>query len=345
MDLAVDQRFAASSGYEPHLTEPRQRKLSVSILDGSMVPRNPLLRSYLKPLVDFWPDYTGPRGELLHLHGGSTLAFYTPGPDHLSSVDLGANLLLLEAYICRHCLITKPVHRCGRCFTRGYANKVSSSHGAAVGTEAGGVLMARAGKSTSALACLHSDLQYAGDDYCLVGCAKGEPHRLYSLYNTAKLVGDNDLAKFNGLASHVWNPQREPDEKVTIFLAESFRQKLISHFPLRAILVPVIRDGRETVIEPCPCGEALMALGPSTLSQLPASGGKDLESMARLVCSLPPQADDPPRTRSVPNCPGDQRSAESTEPSKQLNHARRSVHKRHRPGLECGALFTMPSNT
>src|SRR5665213_3467435 len=47
-----------------HVTEPGRRKLTVSILDGSMVPRNPLLRFYLKPLVDFWPDYTGPRGEL-----------------------------------------------------------------------------------------------------------------------------------------------------------------------------------------------------------------------------------------------------------------------------------------
>jgi hypothetical protein len=297
----VRLRFAGSRWTRPltsalkHLqaAEPvaQVRELTVSILDGSMVPRNPLLRSYLKPLVDFWPDYTGPRGELLHLHVGSTMAFYTPGPDHLSIVDLESNL----GFFWKRDLSPLPYYEAGsplRTLLHPWLREqgVQFVHGAAVGTESGGVLMAGkggSGKSTSALACLHSDLMYAGDDYCLVGCAKGDTRRLYSLYNTAKLVGDNDLAKFNGLASHVWNPQRERDEKVTIFLAESFPQQLISHFPLRAILVPVIRGGRVTVIEPCPRGEALMALGPSTLAQLPASGGKDLESMARLVRSLP----------------------------------------------------------
>lgn len=269
-----------------HVTE-----LTVSILDGSMVPCNPLLRSYLKPLVDFWPDYTGPRGELLHLHGGPTMAYYTPGPDHLSIVDLESN----RGFFWKRDLSPLPYYEAGsplRTLLHPWLREqgVQFVHGAAVGTESGGVLMAGkggSGKSTSALACLHSDLQYAGDDYCLVGCAKGETHRLYSLYNTAKLVGDSDLAKFNGLASHVWNPRRESDEKATIFLAEAFPQKLISRLPLRAILVPVIRGETNTVIEPCPRGEALMALGPSTLAQLPASGSKDLDSIARLVRSLP----------------------------------------------------------
>src|SRR5262249_41469515 len=61
------------------LPQSDENKLTISILDGSMVPRNPLLRFYLKPLVDFWPEYTGPRGELHQLHGGSVMAFYKPG--------------------------------------------------------------------------------------------------------------------------------------------------------------------------------------------------------------------------------------------------------------------------
>jgi hypothetical protein len=256
-----------------------------------MAPRNPLLRSYLKPLVDFWPDYTGPRGELLHLHGGSTMAFYTPGPDHLSIVDLESNL----GFFWKRDLSPLPYYEAGsplRTLLHPWMREqgVQFVHGGAVGTESGGVLMAGkggSGKSTSALACLHSDLLYASDDYCLAGCLEGDERQLYSLYNTAKLVGDSDLANFNGLASHVWNPQHGPDDKVTIFLADSFPQKLISQFPLRAILVPVIRGGVNTVIEPCARGEALMALGPSTLAQLPASGRKDLDSIARLVRSVP----------------------------------------------------------
>lgn len=266
-------------------------KLTVSILDGSIAPQNPLLHFYLKPLVDFWPDHTGPRGELLHLHGGSTLAFYTPGPDHLSIVDLESNL----GFFWKRDLSPLPYYEAGsplRTLLHAWMREqgVQFVHGAAVGCESGGVLMAGkggSGKSISALACLHSDLRYAGDDYCLVSRPEGEEFRLHSLYNTAKLVGDCDLARFNDLASHVWNPQRAAGDKVTIFLGESFRQRLISQFPLRAILVPVICGGENSVIEPCARAEALMALGPSTLAQLPASGRKDLDSIARLVGSLP----------------------------------------------------------
>ena len=44
----------------------------------------------------------------------------------------------------------------------------------------------------------------------------------------------------------------------------------------------------QRVAVPVPAqGEALMALGPSTLAQLPASGRKDLDSIARLVRSVP----------------------------------------------------------
>jgi hypothetical protein len=43
---------------------PESRQLTVFVLDGSISPRNPLLRYFLKPLVDFWPQLTGPRGEI-----------------------------------------------------------------------------------------------------------------------------------------------------------------------------------------------------------------------------------------------------------------------------------------
>jgi hypothetical protein len=163
-------------------------------------------------------------------------------------------------------------------------------HGGAVGTESGGVLLAGkkgSGKSTSVLACFDSGLKYASDDYCMVGCPDSKRWQVYSLYNTAKLIGDRDLAKFSALASHVWNPQRQPNEKATIFLNESFPQKLIPQFPLRAILVPVITGQVDTRIEPCAEGVALMALGPSSLAQLPASGSLDLNAIAQVVRGSP----------------------------------------------------------
>jgi hypothetical protein len=271
--------------------EPSRRQLTISILDGSLPQRNPLLRTYLQALPERWWEYTGPRGELLHLHGGSVLAFYHPGPDMLTIVDVEADL----GFLWKRDLSPLPYYEAGspmRALLHGWMRKqgVQFVHGGAVGTESGGVLLAGkggSGKSTSVLACFDSCLKYASDDYCMVGSPDSKHWEVYSLYNTAKLTGDSDLAKFSGLAKHVWNPHREPLEKATIFLNEAFPQKLIPQFPLRAILVPVITGQIDTRIEPCGDGVALMALGPSSLAQLPASGPQDLHAIAQVVRSSP----------------------------------------------------------
>jgi hypothetical protein len=275
----------------PELSWPEHRQLTVFIIDGSISPRNPLLRCYLKPLVDFWPQYTGPRGELLQIHGGSVAAFYQPGPDLLSIVDLEANL----GFYWKRDLSPPPYYEAGspmRALLHAWMHKqgVQFLHGGAVGTESGGVLLAGkggSGKSTSVLACLNSGLKYLSDDYCMVTNSDPNHSRLFSLYNTAKLIGSSDLARFRNLQSHVWNPQRGPFDKVTIFLHESFPETLISQFPLRAILVPRITGEPGTRIEPCGEGEALMALGPSSLAQLPASGRRDLNFIGQVVRRSP----------------------------------------------------------
>lgn len=275
----------------PEVSWPKHRELTVFVIDGSISPRNPLLRCYLKPLVDFWPQYTGPRGELLNLHGGSVAAFYQPGPDLLSIVDLEANL----GFYWKRDLTPPPYYEAGspmRSLLHAWMHRqgVQFVHGGAVGTELGGVLLAGkggSGKSTSALACLNSSLKYLSDDYCMVTNSDGNQARLYSLYNTAKLIGSSDLERFRHLESHVWNPQRGPSDKVTIFLNEPFPRSLISQFPLRAILVPRITGQPDTKIEPCGEGAALMALGPSSLAQLPTSGPRDLNFIGRLVRRSP----------------------------------------------------------
>lgn len=268
-----------------------RRQLTVSVFDGLLTPRNPLLRLYLKELVDRWPDYTGPRGELLDFHKGSVVAFYHPGPDILSIVDLDADV----GFFWKRDLSPLPYYEAGspmRGLLHAWMRKqgIQFVHGGAVGTETGGVLLAGkggSGKSTSVLACLNSGLKYASDDYCMVGASDSKRWQVYSLYNTAKLVGEDDLARFNGLASHVWNPRRQANDKVTIFLNDSYPTKLISKFPLRAILVPTITGKTDTTLEPCGEGAALMAMGPSSLAQLPTSGRRDLNSIAQVVSTSP----------------------------------------------------------
>ena len=119
---------------------PEHRQLTVFVLDGSIAPRNPLLRCYLKPLVDFWPQYTGPRGELLNLHGGGVAAFYQPGPDLLSVLDRDANL----GFYWKKDHSPPPYYEAGspmRSLLHAWMLKqgVQFVHGGAVGTESGGV--------------------------------------------------------------------------------------------------------------------------------------------------------------------------------------------------------------
>jgi hypothetical protein len=56
---------------------------------------------------------------------------------------------------------------------------------------------------------------------------------------------------------------------------------------LRAILVPRITGQPDTQIEPCGEGQALMALAPSSLAQLPTSGSRDLNFIGQLIRRSP----------------------------------------------------------
>ena len=98
-------------------------------------------------------------------------------------------------------------------------------HAAAVGTAQGGVLITGpcgAGKSTTALTCLDSRLQYAGDDYTLAQI-EAAPY-VHSLYNTAKLNPEG-LGWFPQLAPSVVNRDRLDREKAMLFLHESGRRR------------------------------------------------------------------------------------------------------------------------
>jgi len=157
----------------------------------------------------------------------------------------------------------------------------------AVGTTAGGVLLAgkgNAGKSTSALACLERGLLYAGDDYVLVSSPPGHVH---SLYNTCKLVGDADVERFPGLAGRIWNTVRGGGDKPTVFLDEHWPERISAGFPLRAIVVVRITGRPESRIVPARGMEALAAIAPSTMAQLPLSGAADLRFIKDLLECLP----------------------------------------------------------
>ena len=162
-------------------------------------------------------------------------------------------------------------------------------HGAAVGKPDGGVLVvgpAGSGKSTVALACLGSDLLYAGDDYVAVAL---EPSpRVASLYNSGKL----DPVHVHGLLPHLLpllaNADRLDEEKAILYVQQHFPQQTTAGFPLAAVLVPAVRpERREPEIVPASRAAAFAALGPSTMFQLHTAGAAELATLSSLVARVP----------------------------------------------------------
>ncbi len=160
-------------------------------------------------------------------------------------------------------------------------------HGAAVGTEAGGVLLigrSGAGKSTQALACVGSSLGYAADDYCLVEI--GPAPRVHSLYGSGK-ANAASIAMLPHLAEAFRASPIDFQGKSIIFIAEHAPEAILRSFPLRAIVLPEIVSGSSCRAEVLSSGEALRALAPSTLLQLPGDRAQSLARLTSLVRRLP----------------------------------------------------------
>ena len=160
-------------------------------------------------------------------------------------------------------------------------------HAAAVGNSHGGVLIGGkggSGKSTTALACLESNLSYVGDDYTLLGLDSGPV--VHSLYNSAKLNSDH-VQRFPALLPKVANTDRLAEEKALLFVNEHYPSKVATQLPVRAILLPRVTGRVETRWKEVSVAMALAALAPSTIFQLPRAGNEALKFLAAFARQLP----------------------------------------------------------
>jgi hypothetical protein len=160
-------------------------------------------------------------------------------------------------------------------------------HAGAVGTATGGFLLAGkggSGKSSTALACLGSGLDYAADDYCLVSV--DPTPRVHSLYSSAKLAPDQ-ARRFPQLASVIVNPDKLDTEKAVFLVNRRYPEHIQQGFQISAIVVPVISNGPSSRLERAPAGTALRALAPSTILQLPGAGRAALATLSRLAWLVP----------------------------------------------------------
>ncbi|MCO6450799.1 MAG: hypothetical protein J5I90_08420 [Caldilineales bacterium] len=274
-----------------------QPELTISIWDSASTGRPlPFLAASLVRLLRItWLEDRGIRGEILDLNDidlrGALEGYDT---DILNLLDLEQNLGILWTPDWR----TFPWYESGaplRTLLSWWCESAGLHvlHGGAVGLPTGGLLLGGrggSGKSTAALACLGSDLRYVGDDYCLVeNRAEAQPY-VHSLYNTAKVKGKDDFARFPWLADRVINPDKlEADgQKPMAFLHEHHAAELIPGFPLKAIVLPrYIPELAEPKIVPVSSASALKVLAESTILQLTGSGSAALQAMSGLTRQLP----------------------------------------------------------
>jgi len=238
-----------------------------------------------------WNEARLPRGEILGFNTERIYTAYDEGADVLHVFDREARTAVYwtrDANRLPSYEVSAPLRTILHWFTKTLPQQeFQLVHGGAVGTRAGGALLAGkggSGKSTSVLACLESGLLYAADDYCLV-TADPQPH-VYSIYSSAKLNADS-VARLPHLSSAIANPQDTAHEKAVLFLEEEWHQKLIPGFPLVAILLPRIRAQHDTTLVPVASVEGVRALCLSTLIQLPRADAVSAQRIQRLVSALP----------------------------------------------------------
>ena len=158
------------------------------------------------------------------------------------------------------------------------------AHAAAVGTAAGGILLAGrggAGKSTTAMACVHAGWRYVADDYCVLDVS-GHPSA-HALYGSAK-ISPWALARLPELAQG--ERRQRDDGKMVLDLAVSRPAQLVASLPLRAVVLPTVA-ATTGVLRRLPLAEGARALAPSTLFQLPGARQTSLSVIAGILKSVP----------------------------------------------------------
>lgn len=163
-------------------------------------------------------------------------------------------------------------------------------HAGAVGGAHGGVVLAGrggSGKSTLALACLDRGMDYAGDDYVVL--ATGPEPRAFSVYGRAKLTPES-LGLLPALAAGAEQPRPPRDDKAVIDVSAHRPGGLRPSVKVTAIVLPRVTGAARPALRRVSPVQALMALAPSTVFQLPDDGGAALATLSGLAREVPAYA-------------------------------------------------------
>jgi hypothetical protein len=164
-------------------------------------------------------------------------------------------------------------------------------HAAAVGHEDFGCLLLAArggsGKSTLSAACLEAGWKFLGDDYVGLRLDAARAVTAFSLYCTIKLEQEQIRNSFPRLADLLIPPHgtHEGYDKHTALVHPHYGTQLAEQLPVRALIVPVLQPGAG--LASISGAQALAALAPTTLLQMPGSDAGTLERIGRLIAGIP----------------------------------------------------------
>ena len=145
-----------------------------------------------------------------------------------------------------------------------------------------------AGKSTTSLACAWGGLQYLSDDYVGLQRQHDGSFTGHSLYNSV-FVDTHHLSRFEDLFRHAIKGRPPQEEKSVIILSRLFPERLQRSAPIQALALVRVTHDLKPQIRQATKGEALLALGPSSLLQIPNKGlgVRGFETLAKLVDRVP----------------------------------------------------------
>jgi hypothetical protein len=160
------------------------------------------------------------------------------------------------------------------------------AHAAAVGTAGVGALLAGrggSGKSTTALLCLLAGMEFAGDDYVAVA---SEPlPTAFGLFGTLKVTPET-LALVSRARDALMVPPSGADKGIVLGSAVE-GARVVRRLPLRTVIVPRVTRERQTRARRASAAEVMLALGPTTMFQLPGNDAVAFDQLTSLARRLP----------------------------------------------------------
>lgn len=161
------------------------------------------------------------------------------------------------------------------------------AHAAALGMEGRGVLLAGSGgsgKSGTTLAGITHGMQSAGDDYVLLD--RGPTRQAHAVFS--KMKQDVPGLRRAGLRpSQLGGGKVNWQNKIEFDPTDIHRDALAERMEIVAIMLPTIAHRPRTTIEPARPAEAMLALAPSGLFQMPGCAASGVRFFSKLVRELP----------------------------------------------------------